>query len=581
MKKYILCFILIALRTSGFTQKSSREWLRILNNTLEESGKYDDGKLRKIDSIYQNYRGHDQNDLYAYYLQLFEEYSLFIYDSAYAYANKLHELAFDLKDSEKIDHSNIKLNFILLSSGMFKEVIDSLNGMNLKHLSNSQKSEYYLLMARCYFDLSDYNHDDFFSPRYSVKAQNYLDSSLQLFPTDSFEFNYYTGLKYIRSGKDLEAANYFQKLMNVPGLSPHEIALTYSTYADIYVRKEQTNDVIILLAKAAIADIQSSTKETSATYNLSTLLFKQGDIEDASLFIAKAAADAQFYGARQRMVQISSILPIIAGKRITAVESEERNIFQYSIIITSLFLLLIILGFIIIKQVRKQRIQQKEINRKNSDLQILVKEKDVLLEEKEWLRKEIHHRVKNNLHTVMSLLESQSAFLENDALLAIRDSQHRIYSMSLIHQKLYQSEDVTSLYMPDYIAELVSYLRESFGAKQQIRIEMQIEPIELNVAHAVPVGIILTESITNAIKYAFPGNIGGVITISLVKSGDNHILLSIIDNGVGMPTEILNDGSDSLGMRLMKGLSEDINGILRIESSGGTEISVEFSTDLL
>ena len=509
----------------------------------------------------------------------FEEYSLYIYDSAYAYAKKLHALAFDLKDSEKIDYSNIKLIFILFSSGSFKLVIVYFNGMNIKHLNDSQKSECYLLLARCYFDLSDYNHDDFFSPRYSAKAQSYLDSSLLLFPIHSFEYNYYTGLKYIRSGRDTEAAEYFQKLMNAPGLSPHEIALIYSTYADIYVRKGQTNDVIILLARAAIEDIQSSTKETSATYNLSTLLFKQGDIENASLFIAKAAEDAQFYGSRQRMVQISSILPVIAGKRLATVESEEKNIFQYSIIITSLFLLLIALGFIIIMQVRKQRIQQKEINRKNNDLQILVREKDVLLEEKEWLRKEIHHRVKNNLHTVMSLLESQSAFLENDALLAIQDSQHRIYSMSLIHQKLYQSEDVTSLYMPDYIAELVRYLRESFGVKQQIRIEVQIEPIELNVTQAVPVGIILTESITNAIKYAFPGNIEGVITISLVKSDDNHILLSIIDNGIGMPAETLNNESDSLGMRLMKGLSEDINGILRIESSEGTEISIEFSTD--
>src|ERR1700688_1390129 len=120
MNKCLLFVILIVSWVSGFTQKNSREWLGILRNTLEESGKYDDGKQEKIDSIYQNYRSHDQNDLYAYYLQLFEEYSLFIYDSAYAYANKLHELAFNLKDSEKIDYSNIKLNFILLSSGMFK-----------------------------------------------------------------------------------------------------------------------------------------------------------------------------------------------------------------------------------------------------------------------------------------------------------------------------------------------------------------------------------------------------------------------------------------------------------------------------
>lgn len=121
--------------------------------------------------------------------------------------------------------------------------------------------------------------------------------------------------------------------------------------------------------------------------------------------------------------------------------------------------------------------KQEEITQKNSRLQHL-------LEEKEWLLKEIHHRVKNNLQTVMSLLESQSAYLKNDALAAIRESQHRVQAMALIHQKLYLSENVTSINMQAYIKELVNYLKESFDIRQQIRFDLDLEPVNLDGASA-------------------------------------------------------------------------------------------------
>src|SRR6185369_16726337 len=120
------------------------------------------------------------------------------------------------------------------------------------------------------------------------------------------------------------------------------------------------------------------------------------------------------------------------------------------------------------------------ISRKNEQLQHL-------LNEKEWLIKEIHHRVKNNLQIVMSLLNSQSAFIDNEpALTAIHDSQHRVHAMSLIHQKLYNADDVSSIDMSFYIRELVSYLSDSFDASQRVRFEFNIEPLEMDVSQAVP-----------------------------------------------------------------------------------------------
>jgi len=204
----------------------------------------------------------------------------------------------------------------------------------------------------------------------------------------------------------------------------------------------------------------------------------------------------------------------------------------------------------------------------------------LLLKEKEWLLKEIHHRVNNNLQIVMSLLNSQSAYIDNEsALTAIHDSQHRVYAMSLIHQKLYNSENVSSIELSFYIRELVSYLSDSFNTGQRIRFGFDIEPTTLDVGQAVPLGLILNEAITNAIKYAFPDGRTGVISISLVHSAPRHFLLVIADDGIGMPDHIDINKKGSLGMTLMRGLSANLNGSFSIENNHGTSIKIAFIVD--
>ena len=242
-------------------------------------------------------------------------------------------------------------------------------------------------------------------------------------------------------------------------------------------------------------------------------------------------------------------------------------------------LMFIIMGLLYNRYRLKQRtnkqleLQQGEINKQNVSLRHLVNEKD-------WLVKEIHHRVKNNLQIVMSLLNSQSAYINNEpALTAIHDSQHRVHAMSLIHQKLYNSENVSSIDMSSYIRELVSYLSDSFDTGQRIRFELNIEPLKMDVSQAVPLGLILNEAITNSIKYAFPDNRHGIICVSLSTTFSNHYLLCISDNGVGLPVNFKKSGS--LGMSLMKGLSEDLDGNFSIENNNGTEIEISFVHDMV
>ncbi|MBF4515529.1 hypothetical protein IRZ71_04210 [Flavobacterium sp. ANB] len=239
-----------------------------------------------------------------------------------------------------------------------------------------------------------------------------------------------------------------------------------------------------------------------------------------------------------------------------------------------LILVLIITGLIFRGYQNKKesnknlQISQDRIQKKNKLLQNVI-------QEKEWLLKEIHHRVKNNLQVVMSLLNTQSNYLKDEsAVNAIKDSQNRINSMSMIHQRLYQSEGLSCIKMQEYVKELISYLKDSY--KTNFNFVVDVENIEMHVSQAVPIGLILNEAITNAIKYAFTDGKKGTISIALKHFRDDYFMLEIADNGIGIEGEIEVEKYDSLGMQLMEGLSKDLNGKFSVINSNGLKVSVIF-----
>ena len=226
--------------------------------------------------------------------------------------------------------------------------------------------------------------------------------------------------------------------------------------------------------------------------------------------------------------------------------------------------------------------KQVEINQKNRSLEQVVQEKEALLLEKVWMLKEIHHRVRNNLQIVISLLNSQAADLADDtALSTIKESQHRVQAMALIHQKLYQTERIARVEMASYIHDLVVYLRDSYHPPGPVRFNLAVEPVELDVTQAVPLGLIINEAVTNALKYAFPGNRAGTISLRLEAAADQAYTLEITDDGVGLPPGYEPARSRSLGMTLMHGLSEQLEGILRITGDPGVAIRLVFRDEPL
>jgi two-component system, sensor histidine kinase PdtaS len=245
-----------------------------------------------------------------------------------------------------------------------------------------------------------------------------------------------------------------------------------------------------------------------------------------------------------------------------------------SVMIAGAAVLLVFLG-LLYNSYRLKQSQQQVVTQKNIALQHLV-------EEKEFLMKEIHHRVKNNLQIVISLLNTQSKFLNNDeAIAAISESRHRMQAMSLIHQKLYQSENVAFVAMSAYIRELVDYLDMSFNVGQRIKFELNIDPIDLDISQAIPVGLILNEAVTNCIKHAFTDQPNGIIRVNMIKMPDELVFLEISDNGKGLPPDFDFTTSQSLGIRLIRGLIEQIGGEPSFSDRDGCRIATTFRQDIV
>lgn len=205
------------------------------------------------------------------------------------------------------------------------------------------------------------------------------------------------------------------------------------------------------------------------------------------------------------------------------------------------------------------------------------------LKEKEVLLSEIHHRVKNNLAVITGLLELQSQSTESEtAKKVLKDSQMRINSMALVHEKLYQNETLSRINFDIYIRELVDVIRNTLNSDfKPIELSLDIEPIQFPITQAIPCGLLLNEVITNSFKHAFPETLKHkpVVSISLKeKKGDIH--LQIGDNGVGLPEKFEELGSKSLGITLIDTLRRQIEASISINSVNGTTYDFRFRKEI-
>ena len=239
------------------------------------------------------------------------------------------------------------------------------------------------------------------------------------------------------------------------------------------------------------------------------------------------------------------------------------------------------------------RLTKSAITERNGDIKYLssiiediTKQKEAeqklvdSLANKKRLLAEIHHRVKNNLAIISGLLELQAFNTKNNVVKKIlKESLMRIKSMALIHESYYKSEELTEVHLDEYLKEFASYVRQSFNdSSKHIKLNYSTDPIPLNINQAIPSGLLLNELLINAYLHAFKKQKEGKILISLSQNQD-EVTLQVKDNGSGLPKSINLENPSSLGMTIIKTLTQQLNGNTVVHRSDGTTFTTTFTKE--
>lgn len=200
-----------------------------------------------------------------------------------------------------------------------------------------------------------------------------------------------------------------------------------------------------------------------------------------------------------------------------------------------------------------------------------------LLNEKDLLLKEVHHRIKNNMATIGSLLSLQASTIKDpEASKALKESRDRVKTMSDIYDKLYKTTEYNNLNIKEYLSNIIQDISDSYNFTNKITIRKNIQDFDIDTKIAFPMGVIITELITNSLKYAFPNNISGNIDINIYLSDSNNAILSVSDNGIGIPEYIIRSRDFGFGLNLVDILAQQIDGRFEIFNHNGSKFDVIF-----
>lgn len=325
----------------------------------------------------------------------------------------------------------------------------------------------------------------------------------------------------------------------------------------------------LLFAKNAMESTNDKANLWEQYMHLSNTYEALGDFEKALRYERKLATEnEEYYEDKIDQLELQTQTKFETGQRQATIVLQEQTIQQQKQRQLLILGLAVLLGVVLLLVYNNYR------NKKRLSAELEVKNR-----EKELLLKEIHHRVKNNLQTISSLLNLQSAQIKDKEIQgAVIESKNRVRSMALIHQKLYQGENLAAIEMKEYLRMLSENMIKSFGRHRDLELLVEMPEVEVDVDTAIPIGLIINELLTNTLKYAFPGGQPGLIQVSLIHAGADQMSLRLADNGVGMKS--MNGEADerrtNFGSQLVKLLTTQLDGKMTVNTENGFETIIDF-----
>ncbi|GAB3587850.1 DUF6377 domain-containing protein [Hymenobacter daeguensis] len=479
-----------------------------LNQALAHKKEYDGQRLNRIAVLTADFASAEVSDdtRFDLGLRIYDEYKAFKYDSAFVYCQKITRLAERLGKPEKVEIAKLKLAFVLLSSGLFKETFETLESIRPGFLNVVDKQSFYFLKARAYSDLGDFNQDQTYRPVYYQKALAYADTALLFSRPGSYESLSVQEFRAQKTNNLAAGAAVYEQIRRLPRLTLHQLAVSASTTAYVYELAGQPDKAFELLLVAAIADVKTATKETTAIFKLSDYCYRQGDLKNAYTFIKEAREDATFYKARQRQIEISHVSSIIEGQKINIIENQRKSLKTYAIIMT--LLAGVVIGFAVIsfRQLRKVRKADQLIFAANQEL----RERNEALHE---LNSDLNEANRIKEEYIGFYFHNNSQYIDKletlkkrvDALLASKQYagvQKLVDSVNIKTERneLLKGFDTVFLRLfPNFIAQFNALFRE------EDRISLpddQLLTTELRIFALIRLGIVDSEQISRMLGYS-------------------------------------------------------------------------------
>ena len=482
--------------------------LAVLSQALAQRGQYDARRLHRITLLKTAYAASADAPAtqFQFGLRIYDEYKAYKYDSAFAYCRRLHQLAARLADPSKLAVAQLRLAFILLSSGMFTETFDALGHLDARQLTAEDRVAYYFLKARAYSDLGTFDQDDYYRPANYARSLACADTARQLCRTDSYQC--LTVQNFIaQKHRDLAAGiQCYQAVRHLPGVTAHQLAVSASTLASLYEQHGQEQAAFELLLVAAIADVQSATKETLAIFKVSDYCYRRGDLQHAYTFIREAREEAAFYKARQRQVEISHVSSIIEGQKVTIIEQQRRVLQRNSWVLAGLAAFGAGCALTILVQLRRLQRADKQVLAANQELRAAIGQLHQLnlgLHEANRIKDEyIGYYLSSNSQSIDRLEELKRSLLELLASKQYTGLQKLLNGVNIKQERhaLFQGFDRVFLKLfPHFVAAFNTLFR----AEDQVQLaDDQLLTTELRIFALVRLGIDDSERIGRILGYS-------------------------------------------------------------------------------